>query len=226
MRLRRIEVSMSNLENNLGDSNGNDSTNDAELHPQLDSRVDSRVDSQLARQLEGILMVVEEPIEELVLAQVTEFPTNEVVAALEELAASYEREGRGFQLRKVAGGWRYYSHPDLAPVVEKFVLDGQQTRLTQAALETLAVIAYRQPISRARISAIRGVNVEAVMKTLVNRGLVEESGNDQESGAILYRTTSFFLEKLGISALEDLPPVAPFLPDIDGLDEVLNSLVE
>jgi segregation and condensation protein B len=181
---------------------------------------------ELKRSIEAILMVVEEPITEVILAQVTEVPTNEVEAALAELAAEYEASQRGFALKKIAGGWRFYSHPDLSSVVEKFVLDGQQTRLTQAALETLAVIAYRQPISRARISAIRGVNVEAVMKTLVNRGLVEESGAEEESQAILYRTTNYFLEKLGLSSLEELPPLAPFLPDIDGLDEILATLVD
>ena len=122
---------------------------------------------ELQRCLEAILMVVDEPVTELVLAQIIEAPTEEIVLALNNLAAKYESEQRGFELRQVSGGWRYYSHPDMAPLVEKFVLDGQQARLTQAALETLAVIAYRQPVSRARVSAIRGVNVEAVMKTLV-----------------------------------------------------------
>ena len=126
--------------------------------------------SELHRSLEAILMVVDEPVSEIILAQITEVPTDQVLTTLAELAASYEEQGRGFELRQVAGGWRFYSHPDLAPMVEKFVLDGQQSRLTQAALETLAVIAYRQPVSRARVSAIRGVNVEAVMKTLVTRG--------------------------------------------------------
>ena len=149
---------------------------------------------------------------------------DEVVAALENLSASYE--GRGFELRAVAGGWRFYSHPDCAPAVEKFVLDGQQNRLTQAALETLAVIAYRQPVSRARVSAIRGVNVEAVMKTLITRGLVEEYGLEQETGAILYKTTSYFLERLGVNSLDDLPALAPYLPDLDRLDEILDSLTD
>ena len=171
-------------------------------------------------------MVVDEPISELVLAQIIEVPTEEITSLLHEIAAAYESERRGFQLRQIAGGWRFYSHPELAPLVEKFVLDGQQSRLTQAALETLAVIAYRQPISRARVSAIRGVNVEAVMKTLVTRGLVEESGSEAETGAILYRTTSYFLEKLGINGVADLPALAPFLPDVDGLDEVLATLTD
>ncbi len=178
------------------------------------------------RSMEAILMVVDEPLSEIVLAQIIELPTDEVEAILIEMSAGYEAETRGFQLRKVAGGWRFYSHPEMAPLVEKFVLDGQQSRLTQAALETLAVIAYRQPVSRARVSAIRGVNVEAVMKTLLTRGLVEESGTEHETGATLYRTTSYFLEKLGLNSVGDLPTLAPFLPDLDGLDEVLATLID
>lgn len=181
---------------------------------------------EVKRSIEAILMVVDEPLAELVLAQIIEVPTDEIVEILAEMAGEYDEQGRGFQLRQVAGGWRFYSHPDLAPLVEKFVLDGQQSRLTQAALETLAVIAYRQPISRARVSAIRGVNVEAVMKTLVTRGLVEESGTEHETGATLYRTTSYFLEKLGLNSAADLPALAPFLPDVDGLDEVLATLTD
>jgi segregation and condensation protein B len=181
---------------------------------------------ELERSIEAILMVVEEPLSEVVLAQIIERPTEEIVEALLRLAAEYERERRGFELKQISGGWRFYSHPDLAPLVEKFVLDGQQAKLTQAALETLAVIAYRQPISRARVSAIRGVNVEAVMKTLVNRGLVEECGIEHETGAILYRTTNYFLERIGVNRVEDLPALAPFLPDVDGLDEVIASLAD
>ncbi len=181
---------------------------------------------ELNRSLEAILMVVDEPVTELILAQITEVPTEVVVEALKKLANGYEEEGRGFQLKEIAGGWRFYSHPDQAPLVEKFVLDGQQSRLTQAALETLAVIAYRQPVSRARVSAIRGVNVEAVMKTLLTRGLVEERGVEPETGAILYGTTSYFLEKIGIRGIADLPALAPFLPDLDGLDEVLATLTD
>jgi segregation and condensation protein B len=182
--------------------------------------------SEVKRALEAILMVVDEPVTEIILAQITETPTDQVIVSLNELAREYEESARGFELRQVAGGWRFYSHPDLAAVVEKFVLDGQQSRLTQAALETLAVIAYRQPVSRARVSAIRGVNVEAVMKTLITRGLVEERGLEADTGAILYGTTSFFLEKIGLNKVEDLPALAPFLPDIDGLDEVLATLTD
>ena len=179
---------------------------------------------EVKRSIEAILMVVDEPLAEVVLAQIIEVPTEEISALLAEMSAQYESEGRGFQLRHIAGGWRFYSHPDLSPLVEKFVLDGQQSRLTQAALETLAVIAYRQPVSRARVSAIRGV--EAVMKTLVTRGRVEEAGSEPETGATLYRTTSYFLEKLGLNSASDLPALAPFLPDIDALDEVLATLTD
>ena len=183
-------------------------------------------DRTVERSLEAILMIVDEPVTELLLAQVLEVPTEEIRSRLTALAKSYVDEDRGFELREVAGGWRFYSHPDVSQAVERFVLEGQQAKLTQAALETLAVIAYRQPVSRARVSAIRGVNVEAVMKTLVNRGLVEEAGIEGESGAILYRTTSYFLERLGIASLDELPELAPHLPNIDALDAVLDTLTD
>jgi len=179
---------------------------------------------ELERCIEAILMVVDEPVTETVLAQILDKPVEEIEATLAHLVTSYDE--RGFVLQKISGGWRFYSHPDYSLVVEKFVLDGQQSRLTQAALETLSVIAYRQPVSRARVSAIRGVNVEAVMKTLVTRGLVEESGLEHETGAILYMTTSYFLERLGLNSIADLPALAPYLPDLDALDEVLNSLTD
>ena len=179
---------------------------------------------EVERSIEAILMVVDEPVTELVLASVLGRSVEEIDSAIEQLVSSCEN--RGFALRKINGGWRYYSHPDYAGVVEKFVLDGQQSRLTQAALETLSVVAYRQPVSRARVSAIRGVNVEAVMKTLVTRGLVEESGLEHESGAILYKTTSYFLERLGLNSLEDLPALAPYLPRLDALDDILDSLTD
>lgn len=165
--------------------------------------------------LEAVLMVVDEPVSELVLAQVVDRPTREVVQALRALAAEYDGAARGFQLRQVGDGWRFYSSPACAPVVERFVRDGQTARLTQAALETLAVVAYRQPVSRARVSAVRGVNVDGVMRTLVTRGLVEECGTEPESGALLYRTTGYFLERLGLGSLEELPALAPFLPTAD-----------
>ena len=163
--------------------------------------------------LEAILLVADEPVPVVVLAQVLERPRNEVAAQLHELAAEYKDQGRGFDLREIAGGWRFYTREDCAPLVERFVSDGQEVRLTQAALETLAVVAYRQPVSRARVSAVRGVNCDSVMRTLVLRGLVEETGTDAETGAILYRTTGYFLERLGLASLEDLPELAPFLPE-------------
>ena len=179
---------------------------------------------EVKRSIEAILMVVDEPVTELVLAQVLELPVQEIEEILNELVESYTE--RGFALKKINGGWRFYSHTECASIVEKFVLDGQQSRLTQAALETLSVVAYRQPVSRARVSAIRGVNVEAVMKTLLTRGLVEESGLEHETGAILYTTTSYFLERLGLNSLDDLPALAPFLPDLEGLDDILDSLTD
>lgn len=170
--------------------------------------------------LEAILMVVDEPVAEITLAQVLERPTHEVAAALRRLAAEYTAAGRGFDLREVAGGWRFYTRADCAALVERFVRDGQQTRLTQAALETLAVVAYRQPVSRARVAAVRGVNSDGVMRTLVARGLVEEAGTDPESQAVLYRTSSYFLERLGLRDLSELPELAPFLPDdVENLEE-------
>jgi segregation and condensation protein B len=163
--------------------------------------------------LEAIMLVADEPVSEVVIAQVLERPRAEVAGALRELAASYAAEQRGFDLREVAGGWRFYTREECAPVVERFVSDGQEVRLTQAALETLAVVAYRQPVSRARVSAVRGVNCDGVIRTLVLRGLVEEAGTDPETGAILFATTAYFLERLGLPSLDALPELAPFLPD-------------
>ena len=170
--------------------------------------------------LEAILLVADEPVPVVVLAQVLERPRSEVTAELHQLAEEYTAGGRGFDLREIAGGWRFYTREDCAPLVERFVSDGQEVRLTQAALETLAVVAYRQPVSRARVSAVRGVNCDSVTRTLVLRGLVEEVGTDAETGAILYRTTGYFLERLGLASLEDLPDLAPFLPeDIEDIED-------
>jgi segregation and condensation protein B len=170
--------------------------------------------------LEAILLVADEPVAENLLAQIVERPTSEVAATLRELSADYTAEQRGFDLREVAGGWRFYTRAEFAGIVERFVSDGQEVRLTQAALETLAVVAYRQPVSRARVSAVRGVNCDGVMRTLVLRGLVEEAGTDAETGAILFHTTSYFLERLGLARLSDLPDLVAFLPD--QLDDELD----
>ncbi|MFE0529801.1 SMC-Scp complex subunit ScpB [Micromonospora parva] len=170
-------------------------------------------DAELRGALEAILLVVDEPVSELVLAQVLDQPAERVGPMLDEIAAGYTTAGHGFELRRAAGGWRLYTRPEYATYVERFVLDGQSVRLTQAALETLAVVAYKQPVTRSRISAIRGVNCDGVIRTLVTRGLVEECGTEQDSGAFLYRTTTLFLEKLGLNTVDELPPLAPFLPD-------------
>ncbi len=178
----------------------------------------------LRASLEAILLVVDEPVPEIVIAQVLERPRGEVAVALRELAAAYDAEERGFDLREVAGGWRYYTRAECAPVVERFVRDGQEVRLTQAALETLAVVAYRQPVNRARVSAVRGVNCDSVLRTLTLRGLVEEAGTETETGAILYRTTGYFLERLGLASLGELPDLAPFLPE--HVEDVEDSVDE
>jgi len=170
-------------------------------------------DAELRGALEAILLVVDQPVSELTLAQVLEQPSERIGPMLDDIAAGYTAAGHGFELRRAAGGWRLYTRPEYATYVERFVLDGQSVRLTQAALETLAVVAYKQPVTRSRISAIRGVNCDGVLRTLVSRGLVEECGAEPDSGAFLYRTTTMFLEKLGLNSVDDLPPLAPFLPD-------------
>ncbi len=182
--------------------------------------------ADLRPSLEAVLMVADQPLDEVALASAVGYPVGEVAQALGELAEDYTQQGRGFELRTIAGGWRYYTREDYAPVVEAFVLDGQQARLTQAALETLAVVAYKQPVSRARVSAIRGVNVDGVIRTLLTRGLVEEAGHDGEHGATLYRTSGYFLERIGIQSLDELPELAPYLPDMDDLEDELAGLVQ
>jgi segregation and condensation protein B len=174
--------------------------------------------------LEALLMVADQPMDTMTLATAVGYPVDDVTEALDALAAEYAEQGRGFELRNVGGGWRYYTREEYAAVVEAFVLEGQQARLTQAALETLAVVAYKQPVSRARVSAIRGVNVDGVMRTLLTRGLVEEAGHDHETGANLYRTTTYFLERIGVTALEDLPELAPYLPDMADLEDELAEM--
>ncbi|MCE1177600.1 SMC-Scp complex subunit ScpB [Actinomycetota bacterium] len=175
--------------------------------------------------IEAVLMVVDEPIDQVALASALELPVDDVVAHLHALEEEYAAQHRGFTLRQIGGGWRIYSRADYAPVVEKFLLDGQTAKLTQASLETLAVIAYRQPISRARISAVRGVNVDGVVRTLMARGLITEVGHEGETEhtAILYGTTDYFLQRMGLDSLDDLPPIAPYLPEADMLDELAHQ---
>lgn len=172
--------------------------------------------------LEGVLMVADEPVPAVRLATVLGLPTEQVTGLLGTLAAEYRGEHggrpRGFELRQVGEGWRIYSAPAYHQVVGRFVLDGQTARLTQAALETLAVIAYRQPVTRGQVSGVRGVNVDGVVRTLTARGLVAEAGTDPTTGAVLYRTTGYFLERMGLTNLDELPPLAPYLPDIDAFE--------
>jgi segregation and condensation protein B len=182
--------------------------------------------AELRPSLEAVLMVADQPLDTVTLASAVGYPVEEVTAALVALAAEYAEQGRGFELRNVAGGWRYYTREEYAVVVEGFVLDGQRARLTQAALETLAVVAYKQPVSRARVSAIRGVNVDGVMRTLLARGLVEEAGQDHETGANLYRTTNYFLERIGVTSIDELPELAPYLPDMDDMEDELAEVAQ
>ncbi|MGW2959498.1 SMC-Scp complex subunit ScpB [Streptomyces sp. NPDC001220] len=168
--------------------------------------------------LEAVLMVVDEPATVEHLAKILERPRQTITKALRALAEEYTAQGRGFELRFVAGGWRFYTRGEYAPAVERLVLEGQTARLTQAALETLAVVAYRQPVSRSRVSAVRGVNCDGVMRTLLQRGLVEEAGAEPETGAILYRTTNYFLERMGLRGLDELPELAPFLPEAEAIE--------
>ncbi|HEY6743917.1 MAG TPA: SMC-Scp complex subunit ScpB, partial [Lapillicoccus sp.] len=187
------------------------------VQPELDELADPE---RLRSAVEAVLLVIDTPTSAQMLAQVLGRSVPEVDGALHSLRDDYEAGARGFDLREVADGWRLYSRDEFAGYVERFVLDGQRARLTQAALETLAVIAYRQPVTRSRISAIRGVSVDAVMRTLLTRGLVEECGADPDTGGGLYRTTLLFLEKMGLRSLDELPSLAPLLPDTSQLDDV------
>ena len=168
--------------------------------------------------LEALLFVADAPLELAQLASAVQRPAAEVAEALAAITADLDARGTGWQLRPAAAGFRLYTREQYAPVVEAFLLEGQRSKLSQAALETLAVIAYRQPVSRARISAIRGVNVDGVVRTLLSRELITEDGTDPVTGAGLYRTTPTFLEKMGITSVEELPSLAPLLPELDTLD--------
>lgn len=178
----------------------------------------------LSAAIEALLIVAVEPMTTVDLAQAIGVPTHEIDAQVQLISQEYVEQGRGFALREVAGGWRFYTGEGCADLLQHWVLDGQQARITQAALETLAVIAYRQPVSRARVSAVRGVNVDGVIRTLISRGLIEEAGSDPSSQAILYRTTAYFLERLGLASLEGLPDISEYLPDLAELDDIINSV--
>ena len=183
--------------------------------------------SEEQRAIEAILMVAEEPIEPQLLAQLLEVPVARVDELCAELQAAYDGEDRGFVLVRVAGGYRFQSHPDLAPYVERFVLEGQHARMSAAALETLAIVAYKQPVSRAQIAAIRGVNVDGVVRTLQQRGYIGEVARDPGPGnAVLYGTTPLFLEKLGLDSVDQLPPLGDFVPGaaiVEALEQGLRA---
>jgi segregation and condensation protein B len=176
--------------------------------------------------VEALLLLAEEPISEQELAQAVGVPESVITECLVELVAFYDETQRGFELRSVGGGWRYYTREEHADLIAEHVLEGREAKLSQAALETLAVIAYSQPISRARVSAVRGVNVDGVIRTLVARGLIEETGHDHESGAAVFATTSLFLERMGLRTLDDLPPLAPHLPEVEELEAELSQLAQ
>lgn len=180
---------------------------------------------EMKRALEAIVMVADSPLESEMLAEITELNVDKVDALLTELAAEYAAQVRGFQLVRVAGGWRYQSHPDQSPYVERFVLDGQSAKLSAAALETLAIVAYKQPISRAQIAAIRGVSVDGVVRTIEQRGYIGEVARDPGPGqAVLFGTTPAFLERMGIDSLSDLPAIADFVPGADVVEALEHGL--
>lgn len=181
--------------------------------------------SEAERAIEAILMVADQPVEPHLLAQLLEVSPATVEEVCSQLAASYRDDDRGFELARVAGGYRFQSHPDLAAYVERFVLEGQTARLSAAALETLAIVAYKQPVSRAQIAAVRGVNADAVMRTLQTRGFIAEVARDPGPGqALLYGTTPLLLERLGLDRIEDLPPLAQFVPGAEIMDALEQSL--
>jgi segregation and condensation protein B len=181
-------------------------------------------DAELGSVLEALLLVVDTPVTVEALAAATEQPAYRVAAKLALMSDELTAQDSGIDLREAGGGWRLYTRARFAPYVERLLLDGSRSKLTRAALETLAVVAYRQPVTRARVSAVRGVNVDAVMRTLLARGLITEAGNDTDTGAVTFATTELFLERLGLSSLTDLPDIAPLLPDVDTIDDLSESL--
>ncbi|GAA3075155.1 MULTISPECIES: SMC-Scp complex subunit ScpB [Actinomycetes] len=200
-----------------------------EADPALESSTDAQLvaHEDFLAAVEAVLMVTEEPATPAELAAAVKIPEHQVVGLLDELRAEADGQHggrrRGYELREVAGGWRYYSRMDYADQVSAFVLGGQTARLSQAALETLAIIAYRQPVARSQVAAIRGVNVDGVVRTLVHRGLIDTAGTDPVTGATLYTTTRMFLEKLGVDSLEQLPQLSPHLPGVEAAEELAED---
>ncbi len=182
-------------------------------------------DHESRRAIEAVVLAATEPVEPRFLAELLELPVARIDELCEQLAAEYEETGRGFVLTRVAGGYRFQTHTELAPYVERFVLEGQHVRLSGPALETLAIVAYKQPIARGQVSAIRGVNVEATLQTLIARGYVEEVDRDPGPGlAVLYGTTTMFLERLGLDSVDDLPPLGDFVPDASVVEALERGL--
>jgi segregation and condensation protein B len=183
------------------------------------------IDAQSRRAVEAVLMAAVEPVEPQLLAQLLEMPVAEVEGICTLLAAEFSE--RGFLLVRVAGGWRFQTHPDLAPYVERFVLEGHHARLSAAALETLAIVAYKQPVTRSQLGAIRGVDVDGVVRGLLERGYIEELGREDGPGhPVRYGTTPLFLERLGIDSLAKLPPLADMMPGPEALEELEARLRE
>lgn len=178
----------------------------------------------LTAALEAMLLMATEPVETDELASALDAPSSQIEAELEAISVFYDEHERGIRLRRIAGGWRFATDPGLADVIEAWLVSDQRSRLTQAALETLAVIAYLQPVSRGRVAAVRGVNVDGVVKTLLVRGLIEEAGEDSVTGAMTFGTTALFLQKLGLNTLRELPDLAPLLPDAVALEAELGQL--
>ncbi len=193
-------------------------------HHDMKGNIDER-EREARRAVEAVVLASTEPVEARLLVQLVELSIGRVVAICDDLAREYEHAGRGFVLAQVAGGYRFQTHPDLAAYVERFVLEGQHARLSGPALETLAIIAYKQPITRGQMSAIRGVNVEATLTTLLQRGYVHEVGRDPGPGAaVLYGTTPSFLERLGLHSVDDLPPLGDFVPDASVVEALERGL--
>jgi segregation and condensation protein B len=218
--------------NGTSDPNGMDSTGSTDSaggnggNGESGMRLPSdRVRDEARRAIEAIVLVADDPLETNLIAQLLELAPAIVDELCRQLAAEYEAEGRGFQLLRVAGGWRFQTHPDQAPYVERFVLEGQSGKLSNAALETLAIVAYKQPISRAQVAAIRGVSVDGVMRTLQQRGYIDEIGRDPGPGqAVLFGTTRSFLEQLGLDELTELPALGDFVPTAEVVEQLEQGL--
>ena len=201
-----------------------DPMTDDPMTDEVSTELEELDDADLTRVLEALLLVIDTPVNSETLAAATEQPVYRINDALHRMAEEFTARGSGIDLREMGGGWRMYTRARFAPYVERLLLDGARSKLTRAALETLAVVAYRQPVTRARISAVRGVNVDAVIRTLLARGLVTEAGNDSDTGATTFATTELFLERLGLASLNELPDIAPLLPDVDVIDELSDNL--